>query len=491
MLISKKFVMVFVVMALLALVAACGPAPTPETITVVETVEVIKEVQGETITVVETVEVIKEVVETVEVVKEVEVPAETGGGDTRILEVWDQFEYYGMTAAGPALEEIHAAWNEAHPDNFLSRSVFGGGWPIRNAVELALTSGEAPDVFYSWPSGAGLTAYAREGFLLDLTPYADKYGWWDRLPEWALERNMFDGKLYAYPWEQDLEYVYYNTRIFDELGLEEPQSFEDVLNWCAVANEAGYTPIAFGNSTQWPAANNFTDMVALTGGREVGLEVLRGESKWNRPELVDALDRLLQMVEAECFTPGFNGIEYGEALAQFYTGKATAIWTGTRVIHDVVGNTPEGELDIFYFPQIYDDIPQATHMSEGSAYYIWSGTDNPDLAAEYIDFVTSPQWLDTWIEKGSTIPIQKDPIDWDKYDFDPVIGKAFSIGQGMQDLNVDAFHTTVAPNVVQALYQGMQGVLSGETTPEDFLNKMDEETEFAKSQGQVWEPGSR
>lgn len=491
MLISKKFVMVFVVMALLALVAACGPAPTPETITVVETVEVIKEVQGETITVVETVEVIKEVVETVEVVKEVEVPAETAGGDTRILEVWDQFEYYGMTAAGPALEEIHAAWNEAHPDNFLSRSVFGGGWPIRNAVELALTSGEAPDVFYSWPSGAGLTAYAREGFLLDLTPYADKYGWWDRLPEWALERNMFDGKLYAYPWEQDLEYVYYNTRIFDELGLEEPQSFEDVLNWCAVANEAGYTPIAFGNSTQWPAANNFTDMVALTGGREVGLEVLRGESKWNRPELVDALDRLLQMVEAECFTPGFNGIEYGEALAQFYTGKATAIWTGTWVIHDVVGNTPEGELDIFYFPQIYDDIPQATHMSEGSAYYIWSGTDNPDLAAEYIDFVTSPQWLDTWIEKGSTIPIQKDPIDWDKYDFDPVIGKAFSIGQGMQDLNVDAFHTTVAPNVVQALYQGMQGVLSGETTPEDFLNKMDEETEFAKSQGQVWEPGSR
>lgn len=48
------------VMLLIAL-AACGPSPTPETVTVVETVIVEKEVEGETVTVVETVEVEKEV----------------------------------------------------------------------------------------------------------------------------------------------------------------------------------------------------------------------------------------------------------------------------------------------------------------------------------------------------------------------------------------------------------------------------------------------
>ncbi len=67
--------------------------------------------------------------------------------ESQFLEVWDQWEFYGMTAAGPALEVIHAAWNEAHPSVFLDRSVFGGGWPIRNAIELGLTSGDAPDVF--------------------------------------------------------------------------------------------------------------------------------------------------------------------------------------------------------------------------------------------------------------------------------------------------------------------------------------------------------
>ncbi len=67
---SKKTLLLVVVIAMLAAVAAqCGAAPTPETVTVVQTVVVTKEVKGETITVVETVE--KEVVVTKEVQVEV------------------------------------------------------------------------------------------------------------------------------------------------------------------------------------------------------------------------------------------------------------------------------------------------------------------------------------------------------------------------------------------------------------------------------------
>lgn len=64
--ISKKILLLLSVSLLMGLVAACGAsAPEPETITVVETVVVEKEVQGETVTVVETVEVVKEVVKEV------------------------------------------------------------------------------------------------------------------------------------------------------------------------------------------------------------------------------------------------------------------------------------------------------------------------------------------------------------------------------------------------------------------------------------------
>ncbi|MFQ5611218.1 MAG: peptide ABC transporter substrate-binding protein [Anaerolineae bacterium] len=78
---KRTALLLFSVTVLLTLLAAqCGAQPTPETITVVETVVVEKEVQGETVTVVETVVVEKEVEKVVEkeVEKIVEVEVEAG-----------------------------------------------------------------------------------------------------------------------------------------------------------------------------------------------------------------------------------------------------------------------------------------------------------------------------------------------------------------------------------------------------------------------------
>jgi len=405
-----------------------------------------------------------------------------------ILEVWDQWEYYGMSAAGPAIDKIHQEYEKTHPNVMLDRSVFGGGFPIRNAVELALTSGEAPDVFYSWPSGAGVAVYAGAGYLKDLTPYADKYNWWDRLPEWAMLRNTYRGRLYAYPWEKDLEFVYYNKRIFGELGVGEPKSYEEFMSICDKAKEAGYIPVSFGNSTLWPAVNNFSDFATLTGGRQLVVDVLQGKAKWNNPAFKDALERLVEMAERGYFTLGFNGVDYNDALMDLYGGKATMQWTGTWVIHGVIRNMPKGELDIFYFPQIYPDKPLASHTSEGSAYYIWKNSKIPDIAAEYIDFIISDRFLKTWIVDGYTIPIRKAHTDYEGLGLHPVIVKAFSIGEEIQDYCGDAMHTTAPPRVTYVLYHQIQAVLTGELSISDFLDQVDKQMEIAMSKNEHWQP---
>jgi hypothetical protein len=58
----------------------------------------------------------------------------------------------------------------------------------------------------------------------------------------------------------------------------------------------------------------------------------------------------------------------------------------------------------------------------------------------------------------------------------------------MQDLNVDAFHTTAPPRVTFVMYNDIQGVLTGDTPISDFLQKLDTQMEEAKSNGEVWEP---
>jgi len=409
--------------------------------------------------------------------------------DLRILKLWDQFENFGMSAAGPAFEKIIAECKNENEGVELARSVFGGGWPIRNAVELALTTGDAPDVFYTWPSGAGLTAYAKEGYLLDLTPYAKKYGWFDRLPDWAIERNAFEGKLYAYPWEQDLEYVYYNKSIFEEIGQKIPTNWEEILGWCDNARANGYTPIAYSDAgAGWQAANTITDIFAMVGGRELGLDILQNREKWNNPKMHEALDMFKEMVDRKCFTDGFLGIEYGEQLAEFYSGDATATWTGTWVLQSTVSSMDAADLDIFYMPAVKGN-KQSSHFSEGSAFYISADTKHPDLAAQFVDYVTQPRWLQTWIDDGYCLVIQRDELDWSQFKAPPVVVKAMKEGIAFQDDMVDAFHTTVAPNVVQTLYSGMQGVLSGSTSNDEFLDSMDAASADASELGNVWNPG--
>jgi ABC-type glycerol-3-phosphate transport system substrate-binding protein len=158
------------------------------------------------------------------------------------------------------------------------------------------------------------------------------------------------------------------------------------------------------------------------------------------------------------------------------------------VIQDVVHNMPEDQLDIFFMPPFDAKHPQATHMSEGSAWYIWSGSKVKDLAAEYIDFVSSPRWLEAWIKEGYTIPIQKEPIDFSKYGISGVVAKAFNTGMSMTDRNVDAFHTTAPPRVTFVMYNDIQGVLTGDTPIENFLKKLDQQMVVAKKNGEIWAP---
>ncbi len=84
---SKKLIVLLAVMAVLSVLAAqCGGAQ-PQVQTVIETVVVTREVEGETITVVETVEVIKTVEVEKEVIKEVQVGPEDPDADRVTLDV--------------------------------------------------------------------------------------------------------------------------------------------------------------------------------------------------------------------------------------------------------------------------------------------------------------------------------------------------------------------------------------------------------------------
>ena len=226
MIFKSKAIGLFVVFALLVVIAACGPAPTPETITVVETVVVEKEVQGETVTVVETVVVEKEVEVEVEVVKEVEVMAEEEkpfeGIEVNILTFVGPQVAEPLQRRGPDFTELTGAKINVVtvPNSEL----------YQKALTDMATGTNSFDGFLFAPQW--IVDFAPAGFLEDLTARvnADEALDWQDVAPFFRDFNSYDGKVYSIPLDGDFHMVYYRTDLLEEAGLEPPRTWDDYLN---------------------------------------------------------------------------------------------------------------------------------------------------------------------------------------------------------------------------------------------------------------------
>lgn len=404
-----------------------------------------------------------------------------------VITEWDEFGYEGDEAAGYAMDELLRRFEKKYPNIQVIRSIMGATLAIRASVRLALPAGAAPDVFCTWPAAAVLSGYAKAGYLYDLTSAAQQLGWFDKLPEIEIDRCSYNGRLYAYPQGWDLMVVYYNKDIFSELGLNVPENYAQFLTVGDKIKKAGYIPIAFGNKGQWPATNTLALLLALTAGKEKEEEVLFGNARWDRPEFVNAAKIFLDWVNRGYFPEGFNGMTYAEENVLFTSGQAAMNITGTWILQELTRSAPPFELGVFFFPQIYDDLPLATMTGEGAEWSISADTKHPEESIKFVNFLTLDENMDVWAEKGSVIPMRKN-LDVSQFNVPELIKKVYRKGGSLMDVNGYDLHTTVSERVSYVLYNDLQKMLAGYLSPTEFSKHMQESWDEAKAAGEVWYP---
>ena len=71
---------------------------------------------------------------------------------------------------------------------------------------------------------------------------------------------------------------------------------------------------------------------------------------------------------------------------------------------------------------------------------------------------------------------------------DPVVQEFFTAGLSTTENNFYDLHTTLPESVTQVLYPELQLLIGGETTADEFLNKMQTSWELAIANGERWRP---
>lgn len=407
--------------------------------------------------------------------------------EENVVVQWDQFSNAGITAAGPAMDELIKVCEASLKDVKILRTVVPS-IGIRESYRLAVSADKTPDLGYTWPAASVLAGYARTGKVAPLDDYYKKYGW-DNVNTFYRGRNSYQGKLYAVPMEQDLMGVYYNKAMFAELGLQVPKTYAEFKDVVEKIKAAGRIPIAFGNRDRWPATNTMSLIMGLTSGRAGEEKVFFGDEPWTNPKFKLAAETFQQWGKDGYFPRGFNGIGYDEANALFLGGRAAMTITGTWVLQDMARGA-KFDLGVFMLPPIAEDVPAATMWGEGSQWQVSaSATQNvKDAAASYVNCLTSKENRKTWVEKGFLVPIGTTADELKAWNTLPVVKEFYAQGLNTPDTNFYDLHTTVPESVTQVLYPELQKLVGGEATPDEFLAAMQASWKTAIDNGERWVP---
>jgi len=404
-----------------------------------------------------------------------------------VVTQWDQFATSGITAAGPAMDELIAACEKALPGTKILRTVVPS-IGIRESYRLAVSADKTPDLAYTWPAASVLAGYARTGKVAPLDAYYAKYKW-DGINAFYRGRNSYKGNIYGVPMEQDLMGVYYNRDLFKKLGLEVPKTYAEFQAVAAKVKEAGYVPIAFGNRDRWPATNTLSLILGLTAGREAEEKVLFGDGNWNDPAFKKAAETIADWAKQGYFPRGFNGIGYDEANALFLGGRAAMTVTGSWVLQDMARGA-KFDLGVFMLPPISEGVPAGTMWGEGSQWQIAASAPQAtkDAAAAYVDCLISPEHRQVWVEKGFLVPIGTKAEDLAAWNTLPAVKEFYAEGLKTPDTNFYDLHTTLPESVTQVLYPELQRLVGGDATPDQFLDAMQQSWTKAVANGERWQP---
>lgn len=386
-----------------ALLVACGPAATPQTIVQKETVVVEKTV---------IVEVPKEVVVTATPVPK---PAEA----KIILRV-------GTGDSGEGLnphQEIIARFEEANPDILVQlEAVAGRDYYARLLTQIA--AGDAPDIMQIGDDAVPM--FVGKGAFLELEPFISG--------DYPLDLNIYlpgvlapgqwNGKQYLLPKDFSPLAIYYNKKLFDQFGVAYPTSnwtWDDLLTTAQALTKDtdgdGKTDI-WGIQLPGAWTTGFEYWVAAAGGRLIdasgGVETFVGVM--DSPEVAEAVQFYADLYNKYKVAPPPADLNlFGGGNSEFDNGKAAMRIFG-RWPQSGYKNNPNIDLGVINPPA----GKQRANVLFWGGFGIFSGSRNPEAAWRFLRFYVGEEGAQVW--KDWALPAVKSVAEASGQMQDPIEG---------------------------------------------------------------------
>lgn len=390
-----------------------------------------------------------------------------GDGDSLSL-IWKGSERAGF-------EAVMERYAEDFPDVNVDVT-FADVEQLQSTLRTQLSSGTAPDVMFLWPGNGNpgaIEQVAPGGYLEDLSDHA----WAGQYPAGLAPLTQVDGATYLMAPTVTAFGGWYNDQAMQAAGLTAPATWQDVLDFCADAQDAGKVAYAMGAQTL-----NFTQNVpyslvpSLVYGPEPDFDerLAAGDTTFSdSPGWQDAMGKYQQMNDAGCFNDGATGTSTDQAVEIAARGDALGTVAIGYTLSSLEAANPDTTFSFAPLPAT--DSPDDTLLAASSAggAAVNAQAQNKERALEFVDYLATPEIMNIYNSalRGAVPSIPNDAFDAD--DSFSVISDYLDAGDTTPFLDQNW------PNarIQQALYSGSQALLAGQSSPQDVLADMDNEYE--------------
>ncbi|MBZ2197867.1 ABC transporter substrate-binding protein [Occultella gossypii] len=309
----------------------------------------------------------------------------SGGGSDDSVEItwWMLTPEESEVAAFDALIEEFESANEGVTINLETRATDQHKEALRTSVG---TSG-APDIYFMW-TGYGLGGeFVGLGASMDLTDAYAEYGWEERFDGATMGAITQYGQYDGVPWTSAGEFIYYHKDLFEQAGLEVPETYDAFVEVAETLSAQGVTPIEFGGTVNWHVMRFLDSLLETSCGADTMDTLLALEGDWGAEACVEEAFAELKTWGDNYFNEGYLGIDNLQSSQLFYTGDAAMAYEGDWFNAQMVDNGVDvEEIGIFAFPT---DTGRLYGLSE--ALYVSPNTEHPDEVMAFLDFVSSEE----------------------------------------------------------------------------------------------------
>jgi len=336
-------------------------------------------------------------------------------------------------------------WNAEHPDDtaqFKHQYQPHQGYDMWSRTQYL---GEmAPDLVQQF-TGKAWEYGGRNGFLVPLKRYLYKENPYNPGTKWI---NTFyphivlanrDPAYFEY-WTVAYGTVtlryYYNKDIFNDVGVEPPSTWRELMEICSRIKDAGIIPVAVGESDQrttsiWTFWNLMPQLLAYRtplmdvlekNDNQDGMEEVYYGIKNKHFSLMDPQQiEIYRLVKeySQYWNEGFNGIPWDGSKDLFYQGKAAMMMNGSWEATGVDENTQgRFEWGIFRVPVLTKESspyalgPAIENIASSGVEFAVSKDcqrrGNLEVAIAFLQYLTAPSQLKLMAEGAVSIPIVHD-----------------------------------------------------------------------------------